>query len=77
VPQVSLGVKKFSKSGRPKEIYRYHGMDAEGIFRACGEALSRAALREVKVDGATARALTQGSFPEAPKNWRELWPYEF
>jgi pyruvate dehydrogenase E1 component len=77
VLQVSLGVKKFSKSGRPKEIYRYHGMDAEGIFRACGEALSRAALREVKVDSATAQALAQGDFPEAPRDWRQLWPYEF
>jgi len=52
-------------------------MDAEGIFRACGEALSRAALREVKVDGAAAQALQQGGFPEAPRDWRQLWPYEF
>ncbi|MAW59422.1 MAG: pyruvate dehydrogenase [Planctomycetes bacterium] len=77
VPQVSLGVKKFSKSGRPKEIYGYHGMDAEGIFRACGEALSRAALREVKVSGPAAQALQQGGFPAPPQDWRSLWPYEF
>ena len=64
-------------SGRPKEIYGYHGMDAEGIFRACGEALSRAALREVKVDAGAAQALQQGGFPEAPRDWRQLWPYEF
>jgi len=77
VLQVSLGVKKFSKSGRPDEIYAYHGMDAEGIFRACGEALARTAAREVRVDGAVGQALAQGGAAPSIQDWRELWPYEF
>ena len=47
VPQVSLAVKKFSKSGRPDEIYRYHGLDADSISKAAVSALERAAERGV------------------------------
>ena len=39
VPQIALGVKKFSKSGKPDEVFTYHGMDAESIQNKIDEQL--------------------------------------
>ncbi len=76
VPQVVCAVRKFSKSGRPQDLYRYQEIDAEAVFRAAGEALSRAALREVRLSPAALRAL-QDPAAAPVKDWRQLWPYEF
>lgn len=73
VPQVALAVRKFSKSGRPGDIYRYHGLDAGAICRAAGEALARAALREVRLSESARRALAEPGRPPI-RDWRELWP---
>lgn len=74
--QISLSVQKFSKSGTPEHIFRYHGIDAKGIFDACGKALAENAVRQVQVDGQTLAALQQGTTTSLV-NWRELWPVEF
>jgi pyruvate dehydrogenase E1 component len=73
VPQVAKAVVKFSKSGTPAHIYRYHGLHDEGIVSACGEALARTALEQVQLDPeATARLrVRQGA---SAGDWRELWP---
>lgn len=75
VQQVSKAVVKFSKSGTPKHVYAYHGLDPAGIADACGEALSKTALENVKLHPAAARML-QGRV-DAPGDrgeWRQLWP---
>jgi len=73
VPQVAKAVVKFSKSGTPAHIYRYHGLHDEGIVSACGEALARTALEQVQLDPeATARLqVRQGA---SAGDWSELWP---
>jgi len=72
VPQVARAVVKFSKSGTPKHIYHYHGLDGEGIAEACGEALSKTALEQVQLHPNAARLLERQ--PDGSGNWRELWP---
>ncbi len=74
VKQVSLGVKRFSKSGRPQEVFRYHGMDAESIVDACGQALAQATLGEVRLSPLAAQQLAQGETPQPKLDWRSLWP---
>ena len=75
VKQVSLGVKKFSKSGRPEEIFAYHGLDAASIADAAGQALAESTLREVKLSPQAARELeAQGRITPPDSDWRALWP---
>jgi pyruvate dehydrogenase E1 component len=78
VQQIALGVSKFSKSGRPGEVFAYHGMDAETIFRACGQVLAQSTLRTVRMSAQAAAELSGQTPPPAnPTDWRQLWPYEF
>jgi pyruvate dehydrogenase E1 component len=73
VPQVAKAVVKFSKSGTPAHIYRYHGLHDEGIVLACGEALAQTALEQVQLDPeAVARLRIQQD--ASAGDWRELWP---
>ena len=73
VPQVAKAVVKFSKSGTPAHIYRYHGLHAEGIVEVCGEALARTALEQVQLEPeALARLRVQQG--ASAGDWRELWP---
>lgn len=75
VKHVSLGVKKFSKSGRAEEIFKYHGLDADSIADAAGQALSEATLREVKLSSQAAQQLAaQGKVTPPTSDWRSLWP---
>ncbi len=73
VPQLAKAVVKFSKSGTPAHIYRYHGLDADGIAAACGEALARTALESVRLEPEAVAVLrAQADAPAG--DWRELWP---
>lgn len=75
VKQVSLGVKKFSKSGRPDEIFAYHGLDAEGIVEAAGQALAESTLRQVRLSSQAAQQLAaEGKITRPTADWREYWP---
>ncbi|MFY9343438.1 MAG: pyruvate dehydrogenase [Planctomycetota bacterium] len=71
-PQIARAVVKFSKSGTPAHIYGYHGLDAEGIAGACGQALAQTALEQVQLHPEALAALQQQQAPA--QGWRELWP---
>ena len=49
VPQVALATRKFSKCGRPDQVYGYHGMDADSLIKAAQDALQRTAARDVHI----------------------------
>jgi pyruvate dehydrogenase E1 component len=65
-------VRKFSKCGRPDEVYAYHHLDAAGIVEACGEALASTALEELKVERSLLERLAGREVRR--RDWRELWP---
>lgn len=74
VRQETLAVRKFSKCGRPDEVFRYQHLDADSIVEACGKVLSETALEDVRVSPTTLERL--GGQPRAAGigDWRELWP---
>ena len=76
VRQITLAVEKFTKSGRPSEVYAYQGFAPDQIAEACGRVLAESALREVRLSRDAAVALAQGRTPAAPsQDWRALWPW--
>ncbi len=78
VPQLAKAVVKFSKSGTPAHIYRYHGLHAEGIAESCGQILAPTALERVQLHEAAFTALRgqqgRAGGGQASGDWRELWP---
>jgi len=74
VKQLTLAVRKFSKCGRPDQVFAYQHIDAQSIVEACGKALAETALEEVRISGSLARTLAGA--PRKPRvDWRELWPH--
>ena len=73
VKQRPLAVRKFSKCGRPSDVFSYHHLDADAIVQATGQVLSETALENLVVNASTidahARRPKSGS-----TDWRELWP---
>jgi pyruvate dehydrogenase E1 component len=47
--QKVLAVKKHSKSGRPVDIYNYHGLDSDSVAKACEEALNESAFTAAEI----------------------------
>jgi pyruvate dehydrogenase E1 component len=72
VKQKTLAVRKFSKCGRPDEVYAYHHLDAASIVEAAGEVLSRTALENLRVSPEMLARFA--GKPRATQDWRELWP---
>jgi pyruvate dehydrogenase E1 component len=72
VRQLTLAVRKFSKCGRPDEVYAYQHLDAASIVEACGQVLSQTALEDLRVAPALLERLS--GRPAARRDWRELWP---
>jgi pyruvate dehydrogenase E1 component len=72
VKQQTLAVRKFSKCGRPDQVYRYQHLDAASLVEACGKALSETALENLSVSPALLERLA-GRAPAA-RDWRALWP---
>jgi pyruvate dehydrogenase E1 component len=72
VRQKTLAVRKFSKCGRPDEVYAYQHLDAASIVEACGQVLSETALEDLRVPASLLERRAAG-VPER-KDWRELWP---
>ncbi len=72
VKQTTLAVRKFSKCGRPDQVFALHHLDADSVVEACGKALAETAYEELRVP----RALLERLAGAAPtqRNWRELWP---
>jgi pyruvate dehydrogenase E1 component len=73
VRQIARAVVKFSKSGTPADVFRYHGLHAEGIAEACGQALAETALEQVQLHPAALPVLQRQQDSEKP-GWKELWP---
>ncbi len=74
VRQVTLAVRRFSKCGRPDEVFEYQGLDAKSIVEAAGRALSETALEEVRLSKAALAALEGRRHEGQRPHWRELWP---
>ena len=51
VPQKTLAVTRFSKSGTPQDIYQYHQLDADSIAAAGKQVLETTAARDVQIRG--------------------------
>jgi len=68
----TLAVRRFSKCGRPDEVYGYQGLDAAAIREACGQVLSQTALEDFVVDPALLERFATGQRVPKP-DWRELW----
>jgi pyruvate dehydrogenase E1 component len=73
VKQITLAVRKFSKCGRPSEVYRYQHLDRDSIVEACGKVLSETALEDLVVSPALLQRLA-GRGSTVRRDWRELWP---
>jgi pyruvate dehydrogenase E1 component len=71
--QLARAVVKFSKSGTPAHVYRYHGLHADGIVAACGQALAETAQERVRIHAAAAARL-QVRQDEESAAWQSLWP---
>jgi pyruvate dehydrogenase E1 component len=71
----ALAVRKHSRSGRPREIFEYHHIDATSVIEACGKVLSETALESVRVSSKVIAQIA-GDHPatQGARNWRELWP---
>lgn len=74
VRQETLGVRKFSKCGRPSEVFGYQDIDADAIQDACGKVLSETALEDLRVSRATLERLSGAPRQGGVGDWRELWP---
>jgi pyruvate dehydrogenase E1 component len=72
VKHEALAVRHHSKCGRPKDIYKYHSIDAESVVEAVGKVLSETALEEVRVSQTTLGE-TIAQAPQ-PAKWSDLWP---
>jgi pyruvate dehydrogenase E1 component len=72
VKQTTLAVRKFSKCGRPDQVFALHHLDADSVVEACGKALSETALEDLRVPRELLERLA-GRSP-AKSDWRSLWP---
>lgn len=67
-----LAVRHHSKSGRPSEIYKYHGIDGDAVFDACGKVLAETALEEMSIPKHAMELFSSHSSTQA--NVNDLWP---
>ncbi|QDV06866.1 Pyruvate dehydrogenase E1 component [Planctomycetes bacterium Poly30] len=74
VRQETLAVRKFSKCGRPSEIFEYQHLDAASIVEACGKVLSETAMEDIKVSASTLNRVAGAAPQGGIGHWRELWP---
>jgi pyruvate dehydrogenase E1 component len=74
VRQETLAVRKFSKCGRPAEIFEYQHLDAHSIMEACGKVLAETALEDLRVSRATLERIAGAPRRGGIGDWRELWP---
>ncbi len=49
--QKALAVRKHSKSGRPSDVYHYHGIDAEAVVKAAKDVLNESGWTSVQIEG--------------------------
>ncbi len=73
VKQTTLAVRKFSKCGRPDQIFKYQHLDSASIVEACGKALSETALENLHISPALLEGMSSRAASPI-RDWRELWP---
>jgi pyruvate dehydrogenase E1 component len=73
VKQITLAVRKFSKCGRPDEVYEYQHLDRDSIVEACGRVLSETALEDLRVAPELLERIA-GRERTPRRDWRDLWP---
>lgn len=72
VKQRTLAVRKFSKCGRPSDVFALQNIDAAAIVEAAGQALSETALENLQLSQSL--LAQHAGLAAAPKqDWRELW----
>ncbi len=74
VKQITLAVRKFSKCGRPDQVYRYQHLDPESIEAACGRVLSETAFEDLVVPADLLERAAARTAGDRRRDWRELWP---
>ena len=74
VKQITCAVRRFSKCGRPDQVFEYQGIDQAAVVDAVGRALSETALEDVRVSGAVLAELEGRARTHTRPHWRELWP---
>jgi pyruvate dehydrogenase E1 component len=74
VKQRTCAVRRFSKCGRPDEIFGYQSIDADALFDACGRVLAETALENVVVGRPVADRLSDREVTSKRQHWRELLP---
>lgn len=57
--QKTLAVRKHSKSGRPVDVYKYHGINAESVVKASKSALDDSAYSTVRVEASVWEAVKE------------------
>jgi len=73
VKQETLAVRKFSKCGRPDQVFAYQHLDGDSIAEACGRVLAETALEDLRVSPRLLERLA-GRAAEPRRDWRALWP---
>ncbi|MDE0895818.1 MAG: pyruvate dehydrogenase, partial [Planctomycetota bacterium] len=72
VKQRTLAVRKFSKCGRPSDVFALQNIDAAAIVEAAGRALSETALENLQLSQSLL-AQHAGRAAVQRQDWRELW----
>ena len=74
VRQITCAVRRFSKCGRPDQVFGYQSIDSGAVIDAAGRALSETALEDLVVPRSVLEALAGTARPVTRPHWRELWP---
>jgi pyruvate dehydrogenase E1 component len=53
----ALAVRHHSKSGRPADVYHYHGIDGEAVVKAAHDVMNESAYAGVQIEAAAMGAL--------------------
>jgi pyruvate dehydrogenase E1 component len=74
VRQVTLAVRRFSKCGRPDQVFRFQDLDADSIVDGVGRVLSETALEDLHISPRLLEQVAGRTRRTGPGDWRELWP---
>lgn len=72
VKSTTLGVRKASKSGRPKDVYEYHHLDGASVADACLQILAETALEDVRLSRGLIEAVARQT--SRPATLEEILP---
>jgi len=72
VRQETLAVRRFSKCGRPDQVYGYQGIDSDAVIAGVHKVLAETATESIKVSRAALNRLLSGPSVGSVAAWREL-----